>query len=165
MYSVKYRHLISYTPIGIIYTPHKTEEQTPIQPVYSKGIKGKIEIFDPYLDGLRDLEGFSHLFLIYHFHKSKETKLILKPFLDNIPGGVFSTRAPYRPNPIGLSIVKLIKIEKNLIHIEDVDILNETPLLDIKPYISRFDFHQNVHCGWQDSIDEETAQKKGKRKD
>lgn len=154
---------IIYSPIGIINTPNAIAEETPAQPVYAKGIKGTVEIFTEYLEGLNDLDGFSHIYLIYHFHKSTEVKLTAKPFLDNSYRGLFSTRLPFRPNFIGFSIVKLLKRKDNILFVEDVDILDGTPLLDIKPYVNRFDKIDNVKCGWQDKIDEKTAQIRGKR--
>lgn len=154
---------IVYSQIGIINSPHEIPEQTPAQPVYAKGIKGTVEVFSEYSEGLNDLDGFSHIYLIYHFHKSTEVKLTVKPFLDDTNRGLFSTRTPWRPNPLGFSIVKLLKREDNILHIEDVDILNGTPLLDIKPYVHRFDRIDEVKCGWQDKIDEETAQARGNR--
>ena len=158
--------LLNFTihSIGIIHSPHKDPKETPIQPVYAQGIKGEVEIFPEYTEGLRDLEGFSHIYLLYYFHKTRFEKLSVKPFLDDSSRGVFATRAPSRPNHIGFSLIKLIKIEENILHIEDVDILDGTPLLDIKPYISRFDYRRNVRCGWQDNIEEERARILGSRK-
>ena len=154
---------VTLRPIGVVHSPHKKAEETPIQPVYARGVKGHAEIFPEYADGLCDLEGFSHVYLIYHFHRAKSVRLVVKPFLEDTPHGVFATRAPSRPNPIGISIVRLVKREGNILHLEDVDMLDNTPLLDIKPYISRFDCHTNARCGWQDKVDEETAQTRGLR--
>jgi tRNA-Thr(GGU) m(6)t(6)A37 methyltransferase TsaA len=120
----------------------------PIQPAGAKGIEGSIEIIPEYVIGLQDLEGFSHIILIYHFHLSKDYSLKVKPFLDDKPRGVFATRAPKRPNPIGISVVRLRKIVGNILHIEDVDIVDGTPLLDIKPYVPEFDVHKIVQTGW-----------------
>lgn len=154
---------IIYKPIGIIRSEHKLAEKTPIQPVYAKGCKGQAEIFDEFAEGLADLDGFSHIYLIYHFHQVRETRMIVKPFLQDVDRGIFSTRAPFRPNPIGLSIVDLIKIDGNLIHFDGADILDGTPLLDIKPYTEKFDLHDVKKSGWQDEVDEETANRRGKR--
>lgn len=154
---------VIYNPIGIIHSPIKIQEQAPIQPVFAKGIKGTVEIFPEYAEGLRDLNGFSHIYLLYYFHEVTSAKLKVTPFLDNTPRGVFATRAPSRPNAIGLSLLKLNNIHSNSIEVEDVDILDGTPLLDIKPFISRFDCRENARCGWQDNVDEETAQHLGKR--
>lgn len=157
--------LLNFTmhSIGIIYSPHKSPKETPIQPVYAQGIKGQVEIFPEYMEGLCDLEGFSHIYLLYYFHKASSEKLTVKPFLEDSTHGVFTTRAPSRPNHIGFSLVKLTKIEENILHIEDIDVLDQTPLLDIKPYISRFDSRENVRCGWQDNIDETKARILGTR--
>jgi tRNA-Thr(GGU) m(6)t(6)A37 methyltransferase TsaA len=139
---------VVYTPIGIVRSPFKTVEGTPIQPVGAKGIRGQIELREEFAAGLKDLEGFSHLILIYHFHLSKGFDLEVKPFLDSERRGIFATRAPKRPNPIGVSVVKLINIEGNRLTIEDVDVLDGTPLLDIKPYVPQFDSHEKAQIGW-----------------
>lgn len=152
-----------FKPIGIIRTPHVETSQTPIQPVFAKGIPGTVEVFPEYVDGLMDLDKFSHLYLLYYFNRAKETKLKVKPYLEDELHGIFATRAPHRPNKIGISVVKLLKIEKNILHIEDVDILNGTPLLDIKPYIARFDTRDEVRSGWQDEIQDDTADVRGKK--
>ena len=154
---------ILYWTIGIIHSEHTIAEETPIQPVYAKGCKGYVELYPEFVDGLRDLSGFSHIYLIYHFHKSREVKLIVKPFLQDVDRGIFSTRAPFRPNPIGLSVVELLGIEGNILHLDGVDILDGTPLLDIKPYTAKFDLRNVTKNGWQDEVDHETAEKRGKR--
>ena len=139
---------IRYTPIGIIQTPFKTNAGMPIQPAGAEGVRGSIKINRDFWEGLKDLEGFSHLILIYHFHLSTDFKLSVIPFLDDNPRGVFATRAPKRPNPIGLSVVKLNRIEADTLYIENVDIIDGTPLLDIKPYVPAFDVFRNVKIGW-----------------
>ena len=139
---------VIYNPIGIIHSPYKVVKGMPIQPCGATGVKGSVEIKQEYVNGLKDIDGFSHIILIYHFHISKGYSLEIIPFLDDHPKGVFATRAPKRPNPIGLSIVKLIKVEDNILHIEDVDILDNTPLLDIKPYVSIFDAPDQTEVGW-----------------
>lgn len=139
---------ISYKPIGIIHTPYEKTGDMPIQPSAAKGISGTIELNPDFTAGLKDIEGFSHLILIYHFHLSFGLSMEVKPFLDDKHHGVFATRAPRRPNNIGLSVVRLIKVEKNILHIENVDIVNGTPLLDIKPFVSDFDAAENVKTGW-----------------
>lgn len=139
---------IRYKPIGIIYSPFKEQKGTPIQPTAAKGVDGTVEVFPEYVEGLKDLEGFSHIILIYNCHLSKKSSLKVKPFMDDQIHGVFSTRAPSRPNPIGISIVRLIKIEKNILYIQDVDILYGTPLLDIKPYVPEFDVRAADKIGW-----------------
>jgi len=138
----------TFQAIGTIYSPFKTLEGMPIQPTGAIGVQGKIVMMPKYVEGLTDLEGFSHIILLYLFHKSNEFKLFVTPFLDNKPHGVFATRAPMRPNMIGLSIVKLQSIEDNILHIENVDILNGTPLLDIKPYVPEFDQYLDTRIGW-----------------
>ena len=152
---------IAFEPIGIIHTPFKTRENMPIQPSGAKGIKGTIEINTEFVEGLKDLDGFSHIFLIYHFHKTdKEPNLTVKPFLDTESRGLFSTRAPNRPNNIGLSVVKLVNIDNNIINIENVDIIDGTPLLDIKPYIPEFDEQSNVRAGWLKKAKNKVREKK-----
>ena len=139
---------ITYTPIGIIHSPFKEPKGTPIQPPGARGIEGSVEIFPEYAQGLVDLEGFSHILLIYHFHLAKQPSLMAKPFMDNRPHGIFAIRAPSRPNPIGVSIVRLVGIEDNVLQIQDVDILDGTPLLDIKPYLPEFDPREVEKRGW-----------------
>ena len=140
--------LISFTPIGIVHSPFKEPKGTPIQPVAAKGIEGSVEVFNEYLEGLADLEGFSHVILLYHFHLSKGSPLKVTPFLDIHARGVFSTRSPNRPNPIGISVVQLVRIEGNILHIKDLDIVDGSPLLDIKPYIPELDARETVKIGW-----------------
>jgi tRNA-Thr(GGU) m(6)t(6)A37 methyltransferase TsaA len=139
---------IEYESIGIIHTPFKSIEGMPIQPSGAKSIQGTVAVFPEYLEGLKDLDGFSHVILLYHFHRAGGSKLVVTPFLDSRPHGIFSTRAPKRPNPIGISVVKLRKIEGNILHIENVDILDGTPLLDIKPYVPEFDQFLADKIGW-----------------
>ena len=139
---------IKYKPIGIIHSPFKEPKGTPIQPAGAKGIDGTVEVFPEYAEGLKDVEGFSHIILIYHFHLSKKSSLKVKPYLDNEVHGVFATRAPSRPNPIGISTVRLLRIEGNILYIQDVDIVDETPLLDIKPYVPEFDIREVERIGW-----------------
>ena len=139
---------VKYKPIGIINSPFKKPEGTPIQPLGAKGVKGSIELFSEYAECLEDLNEFSYIILIYHLHLVKEWKPKVKPYMHDEFHGLFATRAPSRPNPIGLSIVKLVNIEKNILYIEDVDIVDKTPLLDIKPYVPEFDLRENVKKGW-----------------
>jgi tRNA-Thr(GGU) m(6)t(6)A37 methyltransferase TsaA len=139
---------IRYRPIGIIHTPHKTVEGTPIQPTGAKGIEGSIEIFPEYTAGLPDLAGFSHIFLLYHFHLSRKFSLTVKPFLDDQKRGLFATRAPARPNPIGLSVVRLLGVKAGNLRIKDIDVVDGTPLLDIKPYVPEFDVREVDKIGW-----------------
>ncbi|MCD6579331.1 tRNA (N6-threonylcarbamoyladenosine(37)-N6)-methyltransferase TrmO [bacterium] len=138
---------IEYTPIGIIHSPFKEPKGVPIQAAVSKE-KGTIEIFPEYEEGLKDLDKFSHIILIFHFHLSKKGKLLAIPYMDTKERGIFSIRGPSRPNPIGISTVKLLKIAKNILFIENVDIVDGTPLLDIKPYIPKFDNRDTENIGW-----------------
>jgi tRNA-Thr(GGU) m(6)t(6)A37 methyltransferase TsaA len=154
---------ITYRPIGVIRSEHVAAQETPIQPAYAKGCKGRAEVFPEFASGLRDLEGFSHVYLIYHFHKAGPAKLMVKPFLQDIERGVFATRAPCRPNAVGLSIVELVRREGNVLHLDGVDVLDGTPLLDIKPYTAKFDRFETARNGWQDEIEEEAARQRGRR--
>ena len=141
-------NIITYNIIGILHSPHKSVEGIPIQPIGAKGIKAEIELFKEFQEGLKDIEGFSHIIVLYDFHISKNFKLIVKPFLDNETHGVFATRAPKRPNSIGLSVLKLNKVVNNILYVENVDILDETPILDIKPFASMFDSVEGERNGW-----------------
>ncbi len=139
---------ISFQPIGIIHSDHLEPQGTPIQFSGAKDARGEIEIFPEFQDGLIDLDGFSHLILIYYFHQIKNPALIVKPFMDDAEHGVFATRSPARPNPIGFSIVKLNKIRGSRLYVQGLDIINETPLLDIKPYVPNFDHIEADRIGW-----------------
>lgn len=139
---------ITINPIGIIHTPHTNIKDMPIQPIAAVGIKGYIELLPEYVPGLKDLEGFSHITLIYRFHKINGFDLEVVPFMDTEKRGIFSCKAPKRPNAIGISTVKLIDIDNNIIHIEQVDMLDGTPLIDIKPFYPRYDNRENVKIGW-----------------
>lgn len=139
---------ISYKPIGTIHSPFGGIEQVPIQPAAASGIRGTVEVFPEFAAGLQDLNGFSHIILLYHFHRVTQVKLTVVPFLDDEPHGVFATRAPSRPNPIGLSVVRLLGIEGNVLTIENVDIIDGTPLLDMKPYVPAFDLDEVERTGW-----------------
>ncbi|HNQ77398.1 MAG TPA: tRNA (N6-threonylcarbamoyladenosine(37)-N6)-methyltransferase TrmO [Acidobacteriota bacterium] len=154
---------IVYRPIGVIRSRHREPDKTPIQPVFAEGCGGRVEVFPEFADGLRDLEGFSHLFLVYHFHRCGEPRLSVRPFLQDAERGVFATRAPCRPNPIGLSVVRLIRVEGMVLHVDRLDALDGTPLLDIKPYVERFDKIDTEKNGWQDEVDDDTAGRLGKR--
>jgi tRNA (adenine37-N6)-methyltransferase len=139
---------VIYKPIGVVHSPFKMPQDVPIQSAAAKGVVGSVEVFQEYVEGLTDVEGFSHLILVYHFHLAQQYSLLVTPFLDKRLHGVFSTRAPSRPNPVGVSIVRLTKIEKNLLHIQDVDIIDGTPLLDIKPFVPEFDQRKAERIGW-----------------
>ena len=139
---------IAYVPIGVVHSRFKEPKGVPIQSAAAKGIEGTVEVFPEYVEGLEDLEGFSHIILIYHFHLSRHSTLKVKPYMDDRMHGVFATRAPARPNPIGISVVRLVGIEKNVLYIQDVDIVDGTPLLDIKPYVPGFDVRKVDKIGW-----------------
>jgi len=140
---------IKYKPIGVIHSPFKETRGVPIQSTGAEeGINGTVEVFPKYAEGLKDIEGFSHIILIYHFHLSRKFSLKVKPYMDDNLRGVFATRAPSRPNAIGVSIVKLIKVERNILHIQNIDIVDGTPLLDIKPYVPEFDINEAHNIGW-----------------
>jgi tRNA-Thr(GGU) m(6)t(6)A37 methyltransferase TsaA len=141
-------HEIVFRPIGVVRSPHAGTAGTPIQPSAAKGVSATVEIYPEFADGLKDLDGFSHIYLLCHFHKAGAFKLQVIPFLDDTPRGVFATRAPSRPNSVGLSIVRLERVDGLVLHIRDVDILDGTPVLDIKPYVPEFDQRDNVRCGW-----------------
>jgi tRNA-Thr(GGU) m(6)t(6)A37 methyltransferase TsaA len=141
---------IAFKPIGIIHTPYEETAGMPIQPPGALGVMGTVEVFPEFSEGLQDIEGFSHIILVFHFDRSSDFKLKVKPFLEDNVHGVFAVRAPKRPNPIGISIVKLIKREDNILYIDNPDILNNTPLLDIKPYIPDFDAYPEAVAGWQE---------------
>jgi len=139
---------IKIRPIGTIHSPFSSPTGTPIQSAAGRNVRATVEIYPEYSEGLRDLEGFSHLILLYYFHLAKPYSLTVLPYMDSTPHGVFATRAPSRPNPIGLSTVRLVSREKNILTIEEVDIIDGTPLIDIKPYVSDMDIRQNTCKGW-----------------
>lgn len=139
---------VIYTPIGVIHSPFTDITGMPIQPAGAAGVCGTVVLAPAYCEGLKDLDGFSHIILVYHFHEVKGYSLQVHPFLDDATRGVFATRAPKRPNPVGISVVRLSKVEKCTLYIEDVDILDGTPLLDIKPYVPEFDVRAVEKTGW-----------------
>jgi tRNA-Thr(GGU) m(6)t(6)A37 methyltransferase TsaA len=120
----------------------------PIQAAFADGAAGTVDLKPQYAEGLKDLEGFSHLILVYHFHRSEGYQLRVRPFLDEATRGVFATRAPRRPNAIGISTVRLERIEGNRLYVSDLDMVDGTPLLDIKPYVPQFDDRQKARIGW-----------------
>lgn len=139
---------ITYQPIGVVRSPFSTPDGMPIQPTSGTSANGTIEIFPQFAEGLKDIEGFSHLILLYHLHRAGRGSLIVTPFLDSKPHGVFATRAPVRPNPIGLSVVRLLERVENVLNLAHVDILDGTPVLDIKPFVPAFDAPRSVRTGW-----------------
>ena len=139
---------VKYKPIGIIHSPFREPHGTPIQPSAARDVEGTVEIFPEYAEGLKDIEGFSHIILICHLHLSSEYSLKVTPYMDDKVHGVFTTRAPARPNPIGISTVRLVRVEGRKLFIRDLDIVDGTPLLDIKPYVPEFDMREIVKIGW-----------------
>jgi len=152
--------LINFEPIGIIHTPFIGTEGMPIQPPGATGIKGTVEVFEEFRPGLKDLDGFSHIILIYAFHKARGFKLQVVPFMDSKHRGLFATRAPKRPNPIGLSVVQLNKINDGVLYVENIDILDGSPLLDIKPYVPEFDKPTQIRTGWLEKARKAVSHKK-----
>jgi tRNA-Thr(GGU) m(6)t(6)A37 methyltransferase TsaA len=140
--------MIAYEPIGVIHSPYTSVENMPIQAAAASRTRGHVELLPEYVGGLADLVGFSHIILLYHFHLAGPPHLTVVPFLDREPRGIFATRAPLRPNPIGLSIVTLVGIAGTILTIEGIDVVDGTPLLDIKPYIPMFDHYEGARIGW-----------------
>jgi tRNA-Thr(GGU) m(6)t(6)A37 methyltransferase TsaA len=139
---------ITLKSIGVIHSPFTDPKSMPIQPVSENSAAGTVEVFPEFAAGLRDLEGFSHILLVYHFHRSRAFSLTVIPYLDTEPRGLFATRAPNRPNPIGLSLVRLTRVEGARLHVENIDVLDGTPLLDIKPHVPAFDCAPGARIGW-----------------
>lgn len=139
---------VRYKPIGVIHSPFKEPKGLPMQSTSSKSVRGTVELESEYVDGLKDIEGFSHIILIFHLHLSKGYSLEVKPFLDDHLHGLFTTRAPRRPNPIGISVVRLLKVEGRVLYVEDLDMVDGTPLLDIKPYVPVLDDRKAERIGW-----------------
>ena len=134
--------------IGTIRTPYKTKQDCPIQPVYTAGSSGRVEVLEQYADGLKDIETFSHIYLLYQFDRADAISMVRSTFLDDTPHGIYASRHPCRPNGIGMSIVKLIRRVGNVLIVEGADMLDETPLLDIKPYIPKYDSIPAASEGW-----------------
>jgi tRNA-Thr(GGU) m(6)t(6)A37 methyltransferase TsaA len=141
---------ITMHPIGIICSPYKENADIPIQGTFKSEVEARIELEQKYTDGLKDLDKFSHAIILYYFHKSQREETQGRPFLESNKHGIFAIRSPHRPNHIGLSIVKIKKIEANRMYFTEVDVLDQTPVLDIKPYVKYFDSRDNVRCGWLD---------------
>ena len=149
---------ICFTPIGIIHTPFKTLEGMPIQPGGARDVLGQVELKPELAGALADLEGFSHIYLLYSFHQSKGFRLTVTPYMDDTPRGLFATRAPKRPNSIGLSVVEVVSVAGNVVTVRGIDVLDGTPLLDIKPYAPAFDAPVcTVRCGWLEGKNEDVA--------
>ena len=135
-------------PIGTIHSPFKFGDAMPVQSVEGRDIEGYIEMLPEYIDGLKDLDGFSHIVLLFHIHLNKKVKMQTRPFMDNVYRGIFATRSPSRPNHIGMSVVRLDRVEGNSVYIRDLDIVDGTPLLDIKPYIKVINEDDEMKLGW-----------------
>jgi tRNA-Thr(GGU) m(6)t(6)A37 methyltransferase TsaA len=142
---------ICLRPIGQIHSPYKNTQDIPIQGVLNHNVTAWVELYDPFVEGLRDLGGFSHAYFIYYFHRSKREELVACPYIEDKPHGIFAIRSPHRPNHLGLTIVHLKNIEDNKITFTGVDMLDGTPLLDIKPYVNYFDHREKVVSGWLES--------------
>jgi tRNA-Thr(GGU) m(6)t(6)A37 methyltransferase TsaA len=163
---------LTLTPVGVIHSEHVEPGRTPIQPVCAQGSAGRVEIFPEYEEALDDIEGFSHLHLIYWLHRAGEATnavsgaraLRVVPFLDDVPHGIFATRSPIRPNPLGLSVVRLVERRGRDLLVEDVDVLDGTPLLDIKPYVEGFDLRVGTRGGWTEQVSGEQFVRRGERK-
>jgi tRNA-Thr(GGU) m(6)t(6)A37 methyltransferase TsaA len=141
---------IVMTPIGVIHSPFTEATAMPIQPVSANSAPGRVEVFPEFAPGLTDLDGFSHALLLYHFHRSRPYALSVVPFLDTEPRGLFATRAPNRPNPIGISLVRIERIDGCCLHVANIDVLDGTPLLDIKPHVPDFDCAAGARAGWME---------------
>jgi tRNA-Thr(GGU) m(6)t(6)A37 methyltransferase TsaA len=150
---------ITLKPIGVIHSPFTDPTSMPIQPISENSAAGTVEVFTEFEAGLKDLEGFSHVILLYHFHRSRTYSLSVTPFLDTEARGLFATRAPNRPNPIGMSLVRLAGIEGTRLHIENIDVLDGTPLLDIKPHVPEFDCAPGARTGWLEKAAAEMRRK------
>jgi tRNA-Thr(GGU) m(6)t(6)A37 methyltransferase TsaA len=154
---------VTFRPIGVLHTPHTELKATPIQPVYADDCPGRAELLPELADGLADLEGFSHVYLLYWLHRASPAVMRVQPYLQDIERGLFATRFPARPNPIGLSLVRLLRCEGSVLHFNGADMLDGTPLLDIKPYAPRYDVLDQPRGGWTEDVDEATAQQRGRR--
>jgi len=140
------------TPIGIIHTPYKSKEDCPIQPAFTTHGQSRIEVFPQFAAGLKDIETFSHIYLLYQFDRAGEIQLIRPTFLDDTARGIFASRHPCRPNNIGLSIVRLVRREEGFLFVEGADVLDQTPLLDIKPYLPKYDAFPTASEGWTGNL-------------
>jgi len=151
---------ITLETIGTIHSPFKTLNDMPIQPKGAADTIGKLILDETFAEGLKDLEGFSHIYILYHFHKATRTELTVVPFMDTVPRGVFATRSPMRPSHIGMSVINIVSIEGNTVTVKGIDVLDGTPLLDIKPFIPQFDSTGDVRTGWMDKNEADVATKK-----
>ncbi len=140
-----------FRAIGVIRTPFAEQRETPIQPVYAQGVRGALELDPEYEEALRDLDGFERIWVLYAFDRARAFEPLVVPYRDQVPRGLFATRAPSRPNPVGLSVFRLLGIEGAVVRVADVDVLDGTPLLDIKPYVPAFDAFPDAAAGWLDA--------------
>jgi tRNA-Thr(GGU) m(6)t(6)A37 methyltransferase TsaA len=145
--------MFTLSSIGIARTPFAEACGTPIQPFAAPGTAGTVEVFPEFAEGLRDLEGFERLWIVYWCHRACDASLTVVPYRDRAPHGVFATRAPARPNPIGLSCVRLLGVEGPMLHVAEIDILDGSPVLDVKPYVSQYDSYPDQRCGWLEALD------------
>ncbi len=146
--------------IGVVRSPFTRLEQMPIQPAGAQDVEGELVVRECYAPGLKDLELFSHIYLLYLFHRAPRTELLVVPYMNTVERGVFATRSPLRPSRIGLSIVRLVSVEGSRVRVRGVDILDGTPLVDIKPYIPQFDHQADASAGWMEASREEVARKR-----
>ena len=144
--------MFTYRPIGTIHSPFHDIAGMAIQPNGARGTRGTIRIHAPFREGLRDLDGFERIILVYAFHRCTDHSLTVRPFLDTTPRGIFATRSPKRPNAIGLSVVRLHEVKEGVLAVEDIDVLDGTPLLDIKPYVPEFDAYPGSRSGWLGAV-------------
>ncbi len=149
-----------FKPIGVLKTPYQSKSGVPIQGIFDPESKGTATIFKEYEAGLQDIEGFSHLIVIYVFHRSQGYELVCRPYMEDELHGVFTIRAPRRPNPIGFSVVRLRKREDRVLFLSEMDMLDGTPILDIKPFCPKFDHRQNVRVGWMDNTFRDAGHRK-----
>ncbi len=140
--------MTEFRPIAVMETPFSEPTGMPIQPSRGRGVRGAVLVYPEFIEGLDDLDGFSHIILLSHLHRARSFRLKVVPFLDTVERGLFATRAPSRPNPIGISVVRLLAVDGNRLEIQDVDLLDGTPILDIKPYVPPFDEPVEVRLGW-----------------
>jgi len=151
--TIEHNLSIRMNPIGVIHSPIVNTDRAPIQPIFAKGYEGTVEVYKEYEEALLDLDGFERIWLLYWFDRASKFKAKVKPYMDERWHGLFATRAPSRPNPIGLSCVKLLSVKSNILHVSDIDILDGTPLLDIKPYVGKFDCFEVRYNGWLDTVE------------
>ena len=149
-------------PIGVVHSPYKVAKGTPIQGTFGDQTEAWVELQKKYVAGLKDLEGFSHAILLYHFHKSDKEEIVGSPYLEKQAHGIFATRSPHRPNHLGLSVVKIQRIEGPRLYFTEVDILDGTPVLDIKPYVRQFDCRDNAVSGWIENHFQDGRRPEGK---